>query len=856
MTPLLLLPAFIFLSPASVHQVAAVKLGTVSPRVWESLERQGIDSEVMDEAAAEAAASAAATAAAEATKGAAAKEGEELKRLKVERARREALDRAKDIDWKSTADAAKKERELDEKYGMWKHVILNPWFQWVMGLLDDLAAIELVGEARMAPAAILVLLYMLFKARQPLSVLCLAAAFFYNIHPILIAGSAVGLKAWSKLRRPKGYVPVEEQKKRLPGAVGEAQGVEGDPRSAEAKRGKAHGAPGLSEDARDIRTLLTLPKDVDHIVLGSGVGGLYAAALLARVGHRVLVLEGGETVGNCTSELKGVECDWGLLNAGMVHVYDELLKAGALEGAPEVKWSRIGTEADGYSFDVVKIEGLGDVVYRAGKQALVDDQVTSAPGPENRERVGTFVSRLQAVAREQSAFFIGRLFSQQTAGWITTLLGQQYGGVGSRTAEQVLGVTLPEYRQLDLLRGMFRTENLQPSELSFAAYVSATNHALEGLSYPQGGFRSLARALVPTIQAAGGRVLTRAHVREILLDSQSKPTRAVGVVLENGEKVSCAKSVICASGVVPLFTQYLPKAPLPAGGDCLQEARPRLYTLVLLKGSAEELELPASDYYQLPTEEGGGGGGGAPRGWFHIYFPSAKEPSGVAAIAGPVGKDTHGKEQAEGGAPGYSTCVIETEADDDILEVCYRRVDGSTSSKPVSGPADARSKGKAAPGSSTTAAGPSGLKFYHIKPPSDQKVRRLQQGLVRHLLQLYPQLEGHVEEQGIQTVGPFRVGLSHRPPRFMAPGLRTRIVPGVANVLLGGGDLVLGTFVGSLLGGWLAAHSALNYGALDLLVLERNLNNDLKNVPRPRYEGGDGEEPHAGKGGGDGAKQD
>lgn len=60
-----------------------------------------------------------------------------------------------------------------------------------------------------------------------------------------------------------------------------------------------------------MKTLMTLPDRVDHIVLGSDIGGLYTAALLSRVGHSVLVLESGDSVGNCTSECKGVEFDVG-----------------------------------------------------------------------------------------------------------------------------------------------------------------------------------------------------------------------------------------------------------------------------------------------------------------------------------------------------------------------------------------------------------------------------------------------------------------------------------------------------------------------------------------------------------------
>lgn len=286
----------------------------------------------------------------------------------------------------------------------------------------------------------------------------------------------------------------------------------------------------------------------------------------------------------------------------MVHIYDDLLRSATLDDAPHVRWARIGTEADGYSFDVARIGNLGDVVYRAGKQALIDDQVTTAP--DNRERVAGFVTKMEAVAREQSAFFIGRLFRLNTSGFIRILLGQGYAGAGKVTVDQVMSANLPDYEELDLLRGLFRTENLLPKEASFAAYVSAMNHTFEGMNYPIGGYRTVSKALIPTIQASGGKVFTKAHIKQITLDKAGK--RAVGVVMENGQEIHCTKSVICSTGVVPLFTQYLPKVPLPVGLDAVEEARPRLYTLVLLKGSPEELELPASDYYQVPTEDTAG----------------------------------------------------------------------------------------------------------------------------------------------------------------------------------------------------------------------------------------------------------
>lgn len=52
----------------------------------------------------------------------------------------------------------------------------------------------------------------------------------------------------------------------------------------------------------------------DAIVIGSGIGGLSCAAILSRVGKRVLVLEQHDVIGGCTHtfEAKGFEFDTGL----------------------------------------------------------------------------------------------------------------------------------------------------------------------------------------------------------------------------------------------------------------------------------------------------------------------------------------------------------------------------------------------------------------------------------------------------------------------------------------------------------------------------------------------------------------
>ena len=61
-----------------------------------------------------------------------------------------------------------------------------------------------------------------------------------------------------------------------------------------------------------------IPDRIDAIVIGSGIGGLTTATVLAKSGQRVLVLEQHDQAGGCchTYVDKGFEFDVGKLNGG------------------------------------------------------------------------------------------------------------------------------------------------------------------------------------------------------------------------------------------------------------------------------------------------------------------------------------------------------------------------------------------------------------------------------------------------------------------------------------------------------------------------------------------------------------
>ena len=67
------------------------------------------------------------------------------------------------------------------------------------------------------------------------------------------------------------------------------------------------------DGTRDAFRERKLPENIDYIFVGSGIGSLYCAALLAKVGMKVVILEQHYVAGGCTHcfEDKGFEFDTG-----------------------------------------------------------------------------------------------------------------------------------------------------------------------------------------------------------------------------------------------------------------------------------------------------------------------------------------------------------------------------------------------------------------------------------------------------------------------------------------------------------------------------------------------------------------
>merc|ERR1711871_1175869 len=143
------------------------------------------------------------------------------------------------------------------------------------------------------------------------------------------------------------------------------------------------------DNIRDGYSKKKIPQNLDAIVIGSGIGGLTTAALLSKVGKKVLVLEQHYIAGGCTHAFEdhGYEFDTGIHYVGNIKKRKKILD---LITTPNIEWDQMGVndrETDG-TYDEITV-GTKRYKFRAGKQNFIDDLVKIFP--EEKEAIEKYV---------------------------------------------------------------------------------------------------------------------------------------------------------------------------------------------------------------------------------------------------------------------------------------------------------------------------------------------------------------------------------------------------------------------------------------------------------------------------------
>lgn len=366
----------------------------------------------------------------------------------------------------------------------------------------------------------------------------------------------------------------------------------------------------------------------DAIVIGSGIGGLAAAAALSKeAGKRVLVLERHYTAGGYTHSFHrpGYQWDVGVHYIGQVQRSEETTRRvfDYMTGG-ELKWAAMPDVYDRMIFpDRTYDFASGLENFRAKMKSYF---------PSEGAAIDAYITAVQAATNSTNLYFAEKVIPRPAARFAGGFLRRKFLKWAGCTTGDLLGEITKNRELIGVLTGQWGDYGLPPGQSSFGMHAILAAHYFEGASYPVGGASKIAETIAPVIRENGGDILVSAEVASIVLELN----KAAGVRMSDGRELR-APMVISDAGAHNTFARLVP-SPGAAMQRTIGEIRtipPSMAHLSLyagIKQTAAELGLTGTNLWVHPSYDHdasvarSAADPDAPFPVFFISFPSAKDP--------------------------------------------------------------------------------------------------------------------------------------------------------------------------------------------------------------------------------------
>lgn len=321
-------------------------------------------------------------------------------------------------------------------------------------------------------------------------------------------------------------------------------------------------------------------QDYDVIVIGSGIGGLAAGGLLARLERRrVLVLESHFKLGGFTHtfQRKGFHWDVGIHYLGGLREGSTLRGLFDLVSGGHLKWQQMPHVLEVFHYPELTFEVPSDPhEYIA---ALVSAFPADADG----------IARYFADVRRASDWY-----GRETYRWSAPAVlraGMGLAGLRDRslaltTTKDYLEKHVTDPRLRAVLASQWGDYGLPPSRSAFSVHALVVQHYLHGGWYPVGSSRTIADGAKEVIESRGGACLVDHTVEEILVEGGHAVGVSVSYKKGRGPRHATFRApvVISDAGAHTTATRLLPPGAAPRLTASVATAEPSVSTVTLYLG--------------------------------------------------------------------------------------------------------------------------------------------------------------------------------------------------------------------------------------------------------------------------------
>jgi phytoene dehydrogenase-like protein len=296
----------------------------------------------------------------------------------------------------------------------------------------------------------------------------------------------------------------------------------------------------------------------DHLIVGSGINALVCAALLARKGAKVLVLERNDRIGGC---IRSEE----VTAPGFVH---DVMATTFVLFITSPGYAALAADLGRHGLEFCNTEAPTGVLRPDGSHLIqrmdqgANIAAFNAAMAGDGDQYGRDVGEIGRDAGLLFALLGGNLWSFPTF----RLLAREAWRRGPRGLAAFLGEALTPAR--GWLESSYRSDTsralwapwvlhagLGPEDAFSGQIAKVIAFALQAAGAPivKGGAKNLLAAFEALIKERGGEIRTGADVASIVRANG----RATGVRLASGEEITAKKSVICSVTPTQLYERLL-----------------------------------------------------------------------------------------------------------------------------------------------------------------------------------------------------------------------------------------------------------------------------------------------------------